>query len=94
MAECTCVVSSTQINHLIEDKNLPTCAQDVIITLHKAREEKDNKKKEHTCRGILIRDDIIITSSGCAEYNFTFDFPPLGDKVEAIPHTSSTRKKK
>jgi len=77
-----------------EDMNLPTCAQDVIITLHKTKEEKDNKKKEHTCRGILIRDDIIITSSGCAENNFTFDFPGSGgDKVEAIPHPSLNSKK-
>ena len=77
-----------------EEKNLPTCAHDVIITLHKAREEKDNKK-EHICRGILIRDDVIITSSGCAENNFTFDFPGSGggDKVEAIPYTFLNSKK-
>jgi len=78
-----------------EEKNIPTCAQDVIITLHKTKEEKgSSNKKEHTCRGILIRDDIIITSSGCSEYKFTFDFPGSGgDKVEAVPHPSLNSKK-
>ena len=62
---------------------IPSCARDVFVTLHKEGGGSD----EHACKGMLIRDDILITSNACSKFNFTFDFAGLG-VLRAIPHTS------
>jgi len=65
------------------DSNLPSCARDVFLTLHK----EEGGENEHSCRGLLIRDDIIITSRECSKFDFTFDFSGLG-VLQAVPHSS------
>ena len=73
---------------MLEDNiSMPSCAQDVFLTLHKEVGGDD----EHACKGLLIRDDIIVTSRECSKFKFTFDFPGFG-VVEAKPHTSLTMK--
>ena len=71
------------------EQNLPKCAQE-FIELHRAEEE------DTTCQGVLIRDDIIITSKECSENNYTFDFPDMGSSGSihtAIPHPLLNTKK-
>lgn len=66
----------------------------MFIALHKEEEEVVGVNSSTTCLGILIRDDIIITSKECSKYNYTFDFPDMGSSSSihtAIPH-SSTKK--
>mmetsp|Transcript_34241 Transcript_34241/g.82795 ORF Transcript_34241/g.82795 Transcript_34241/m.82795 type:complete len:536 (+) Transcript_34241:155-1762(+) len=60
--------------------DIPDCAKDVFVALH-------NKKAdgEDSCRGLLIRDDIIVTSKECSESSFTFDFAGVGI-LDAVPH--------
>ena len=64
----------------------------MFIKLHRAEEVNNT-----ICRGILIRDDIIITSKECSENNYTFDFPDNMDNGgsihTAIPHPILNAKK-
>ena len=64
---------------------IANCAQDVFLPLHRVSERDDDDNDY--CRGMLIRDDIIITSKECSNYNHTFSFPGLGI-LDATPHTS------
>jgi len=63
---------------------IASCTRDVFFPLHKV--SHDNRHDDD-CLGMLIRDDIIITSKECSKYNHTFTFPGLGI-LEAMPHTS------
>jgi len=57
----------------------PDCAKDVLVQLH--------NEKVKTCKGILIRDDLIITTESCSILNFTFTFKFDGlHKVHARPN--------
>ena len=69
------------------DVDVPSCAQDVWVTLHK----EIGGESEHACRGLLLRDDLLVTSSECAKFEFTFRFPGAGI-VEAEPHTELNAK--
>lgn len=64
------------------DGNIPSCARDVFIELHK----EGGKKNERACRGLLIRDDIIITTKECSKFNFKFNFAGVGT-IQANPHS-------
>jgi len=50
----------------------PKCIKEVVLSLH--RESGDS---DESCDGLLIRDDIILTSS-CSRFNFTFTYFPTG----------------
>jgi len=71
----------------IDGGNMPSCAQDVYVTLRK----EDGDEDEGACKGLLIRDDIIITSKECSKSNFKFDFVGFG-MVQAKPHASLNSK--
>ena len=57
--------------------DIPSCARDVFITLH------NNKQHESSCKGMLIRDDIILTTSECSQHTYK-----LGSKGQLLarPH--------
>ena len=55
----------------------------MFFPLHRVSEHDDDDNDY--CRGMLIRDDIIITSKECSKYNHTFTFPGLG-VLDASPH--------
>lgn len=62
--------------------NTPSCARDVHVKLRQDGDDPSN------CKGLLIRDDIIITSKECStKKHLTFQFAGVGD-VTANPHTS------
>ncbi|KAL7529095.1 hypothetical protein ACHAWF_002834 [Thalassiosira exigua] len=67
--------------------DLPHCALDVFLTLHKEIGGED----EHQCKALLISDDILLTSRVCSKFKFTFELPAFGT-VEAVPHTSLNSK--
>ena len=69
-------VSSTQLVNI--DDMIPDCAQNVFITLH-----NDKSSSEPSCRGMLIRDDIILTTRECSRDTYRFGWPVLS----AVPHT-------
>ncbi|KAL7546049.1 hypothetical protein ACHAWF_014605 [Thalassiosira exigua] len=71
------------------EENLPACARDVFLTLHKETGEED----EDQCKGLLVSDDMIVTDKACSEFKFTFEHPVWGT-VEAVPHTSFNSKEK
>ena len=62
-------------------EELPSCERDVFLTLHREQGGED----ERPCRGLLISDDILVTSRACSELNFTFDFPGFGTPTRACP---------
>ena len=68
----------------VEKISIASCARDVFFPLHKV---SDDNTHDDNCRGMLIRDDIIITSKECSKYNHTFTFPGLGI-LDATPHSS------
>ena len=72
----------------VDEIQIASCARDVFFPLHKV---SDNNEHDDNCRGMLIRDDITITSRECSKYNFTFTFPGLGIS-EAMPHSSLNAK--
>jgi len=76
-------------NMKIIDKSIPECARDVFVTLHK----EAGGANEHSCRGLLIQDDIIVTGKECSTFDFTFDFAGFG-VVEAKPHEALNKKLK
>jgi len=87
------VKEGKRITDKMIEQNLPKCAQE-FIKLHRA--EKGVPGRNNTaCRGILIRDDIIITSKECSQNNYTFDFPDMGSGSihTAIPHPLLNTKK-
>ena len=57
---------------------LPRYAQDVIISLHNVEGSEGGGKGEKLCKGLLIRDDIILTSKECSTSSYVFDFPSVG----------------
>ena len=84
-------ISSEIVNYNNIDDTIPSCARDVFVTLHKELGGND----EHSCRGMLIRDDIILTTSECSVNKFTFDFiTPQQDAMvlQAYPYTELNSK--
>ena len=79
--------SSSDFGIDVEKISITSCARDVFFPLHKVSDDDDNDY----CRGMLIRDDIIITSRECSKFNHTFTFPGLGI-LEAMQHTSLNAK--
>lgn len=69
------------------DHEVPTCAKDVLFSLHREVGGAD----EDSCSGLLIRDDIIVTSHECSKFNFTFHLEKHA--VQAVPHPSLNSKK-
>ena len=67
----------------IDDANIPDCAKDVFVEL----QNEAGGDGDRACRGLLIRDDIIVTSKECSSFNFTFDFAPLGN-IKVWPHAA------
>jgi len=51
---------------------IPSCAKEVFITLY--TKSYSNIKDEDSCKGMLIRDDIILTTAECSKRNHTFDW--------------------
>ncbi|KAL7548647.1 hypothetical protein ACHAWF_011914 [Thalassiosira exigua] len=83
--------SSDHISSLPQsiETNVPACARDVFLTLHK----QNGREDEHdVCRGLLISDDIIVTSNKCSKFEFTFELQGWGT-VKADPHTTLNSKK-
>jgi len=78
----------TRVSHFDRKIPVPPCARDVFVALN--RTARDGS--ENTCKGLLIRDDIIITSKACSRFKFTFDFAGLDTIVKATPHTSLNSK--
>lgn len=74
------------------DYDIPNCARDVFLTLHKDDDQGEEQKSRSTCKGMLLRDDIILTSRKCSKLTFTFEFPDAKANssltVRAIPHAS------
>ena len=77
---------------------IPSCAQHVYITLQrkdynssKTTNSNNNNNNEPPspldCKGLLIRDDIILTTKLCSQYKYTFDFVGLKEPLMAIPHS-------
>ncbi|KAL7548507.1 hypothetical protein ACHAWF_011787 [Thalassiosira exigua] len=65
------------------------CTADVYVTLHEKGGGDSDSKRE--CKGLLIRDDIIVTSRACSKGSFTFHFASYG-AVSANPHISLNSK--
>ena len=65
---------------------IPSCAQEVFITLYP--KAYSNIRDEDECRGMLIRDDIILTTVECSKRNYTFDWHADTPQIilEAYPH--------
>jgi len=86
----TAAATSSSIIDVDNEIPIASCARDVFLPLHKVSEHDDDDNDDN-CRGMLIRDDIIITSRECSKYNHTFTFPGFGI-LEAMPHTSLNSK--
>ena len=69
-----------------DDTTTSDCATDVFLTLHK-QDTNNSNSNEDECRGMLIRDDILLTTSKCSQstYDFTWNSEPKIDLV-ATPH--------
>lgn len=80
--EITTTSDNTQYITDLDVDSLPECAQDVIVTLYNEEDEDD----EPSCKGLLIRDDTILTSNACSKSTYTFDFLGVG-VIDASPHT-------
>merc|ERR1719253_633486 len=50
---------------------VPACARDVMLRLRM----EGGGEHEHTCKGLLLSDDIIVTSRPCSHFNFSFAYP-------------------
>ena len=66
---------------------VPACARDVMLRLRM----EGGGEHEHTCKGLLLSDDIIVTSRPCSHFNFSFAYPG-GERIRAIPHMSLNSK--
>mmetsp|Transcript_4348 Transcript_4348/g.9499 ORF Transcript_4348/g.9499 Transcript_4348/m.9499 type:complete len:566 (-) Transcript_4348:142-1839(-) len=77
------IISTVAPNALDGDARKWNCTPEaVVISLY--REDADS---DESCNGLLVRDDIILTSRSCSRFNFTFAFP-TGDVLTAFPHAS------
>ena len=67
--------------------DIPSCARDVFIALHNKRQYESSS----SCKGMLIRDDIILTTSECSQHTYK-----LGNKGQLLarPHTKLNNKLK
>jgi len=76
----------------IANYKIPTCAQDVFISLHS--KAYSSIRDEDECRGMLIRDDIILTTAECSKRNYTFDWHADTPQIilEAYPHDELNNK--
>ena len=70
------------------DTSIPKCAKNIYVTLHK---EIADDTDEHSCKGMLLRDDLLLTTNDCSKYTFTFDFKGAGEQL-AIPHPTLNAK--
>lgn len=83
-------------------KQIPSCAEHVFLTLHKQTDdqqqwqesdqhrnekEEDAEENNSSCKGMLVRDDIILTTHECSQSRFTFR-TSSGLLLEATPHTT------
>lgn len=57
------------------DDNIPACAREVFLKLREESTHETSDDDQGACRGMLIRDDIILTSRKCSRLRFDFDFP-------------------
>ena len=64
------------------DIEIPKCAQQIYITL-----QRDDDEALPPCHGLLIRDDLIITTYKCSQHTYTFHFSGLKKSLKATPHT-------
>jgi len=74
---------------------LPRYAQDVIISLHKVEGSEGGGKGEKLCKGLLIRDDIILTSKECSTSSYVFHFPGVEEgrvRYDAKPYKNLNAK--
>ena len=64
--------------------DIPSCARDEFITLH-------NRQYESSCKGMLIRDDIMLTTAECSQHTYK-----LGSKGQLLarPHIKLNNKLK
>ena len=72
----------------VDKLSIPECATDLFLTLHKQDSTDSNAKScEDDCKGMLIRDDILLTTSKCSQstYDITWNSEPKIDLV-ATPH--------
>jgi len=69
----------------VDKLNIPECATDLFLTLQ--QDSTDTNNSEDECKGMLIRDDILLTTSKCSQstYDFTRNTGPKIDLV-ATPH--------
>ena len=69
----------------VDKLNIPECATGLFLTLHK--QDNNNSDNGDVCKGMLIRDDILLTTSKCSQstYDFTWNTEPKIDLV-ASPH--------
>ena len=83
----------TASNTVDDDSVNDHCARDVFVTLHRSQDEDDGGGHDDNteCKGLLIRDDIIVTSHECSRHNYTFNFAPLG-LIRAWPHVELNSK--
>ena len=69
---------------------IPSCAQDVFVTLRKV---KPMESEGSGCLGMIIRDDIILTTRECSIYNYTFNSPEASTHLKnAYPQISLNNK--
>ena len=55
--------------------DVPACARDVFLPLHR---DKDHDNATSMCQGLLIRDNILLTSNECSKHNSVFRLPGVG----------------
>jgi len=70
----------------VDKLTIPECATELFLTLHK-QDSTDSNPNEDECKGMLIRDDILLTTSKCSQstYDITWNAEPKIDLV-ASPH--------
>ena len=82
---------------------VPKCAKYVFVSLYKTDKDEQhddgggfgaNNNEDYYCLGLILKDDIILTSNDCSKSNFTLDFPGIDGEVEAYPHAELNSKKK
>ena len=66
------------------DIEIPKCAKQIYLTLQR---DNDDDEALPPCHGILIRDDLIITTYKCSQHTYTFHFSGLKKSLKATPHT-------
>jgi len=76
-------ISAKQAGSFNDIIKIPSCAQQVYITLQR----DDDDKTLPPCHGLLIRDDLIITTYKCSKHTYIFHFSGLKKSLKATPHT-------